>query len=108
MTVLSSPNQPVNCGPKDISTDLPRMSVCNCTKASNLLDFQQTTVVLRRFPLKAHRVGSVLRRQHQHPVVAVGYEPKRDLAKREVGVVKRLTDDRRRAIAICHRQLSLP
>ena len=50
MTVLSSPNQPVNCGPKDISTDIPRMNAWNCAKASIPLDFRQTTVVLRRLP----------------------------------------------------------
>ena len=38
---------------------------------------------------------SVFLRQHQHPVIAAGHEPQRDLAQGEIGVVQRLRDIRR-------------
>jgi len=37
---------------------------------------------------------SVFLRQHQHPVIAAGHEPQRNLAQGEVGVVNFLCDDR--------------
>lgn len=70
-TVLSSPNQPVNRGTQNISTAIPRMNARNCAKASNLPDFRQTIVVLRRFSSASTGKPTEHRRvQHAHQIVA--------------------------------------